>query len=172
MSLIEQLMVVSVLGLVLSIPFVTGRSDRDQLQLDASARRLQMGLDRARSLAKREQRACGMALTEEGFRAPDDDLLPGAIPSCTGIGLSLQEAFEHGPIVLTTNLPSVLRFTANGLLLDGGIAVLSHQRLEKARCLVVSLPLGVSRLGSYQDPLPSKSGRLSSSRCLPHVSAS
>ena len=58
MSLIEQLMVVSVLGLVLSIPFVTGRSDRDQLQLDASARRLQMGLDRARSFAKREQRAC------------------------------------------------------------------------------------------------------------------
>ena len=46
MSLIEQLMVVSVLGIVLSVPFVTGRSDRDQLQLDASARRLQIGLDR------------------------------------------------------------------------------------------------------------------------------
>ncbi len=171
MSLIEQLMVVSVLGIVLSVPFVTGRSDRDQLQLDASARRLQIGLDRARSIAKREQRACGIALTEEGFRAPDEEFLSGAIPSCTGIGLSLQEDFEHGPIVLSTNLPSVLRVTANGLILDGGIAVLSHPRLVKARCLVVSLPLGVSRIGSYQDPLPSKGGRLGSSRCLPHVSA-
>ena len=81
----------------------------------------------------------------------------------------LKEEFEQGSIVLNTNLPQVLRFTANGLLLDGGIAVLSHTRLAKARCLVVSLPLGVSRIGSYQAPLPSDGGRLSSSRCLPDV---
>ena len=86
--------------------------------------------------------------------------------------MSLQEAFEQGPIVLTTNLPPALRITSNGLLLDGGIAVLSHQRLAKARCLVVSLPLGVSRIGSYQDPLPPEGGRLLSSRCLPNVALS
>ena len=56
MSLIEQLLVVSLVGLLAAIPIVTGGSDRDQLQLDASARRLQSGLDRARSLARR--RAC------------------------------------------------------------------------------------------------------------------
>ena len=171
MSLIEQLIVVSLVGLLASIPIVTGRSDRDQLQLDASARRLQVGIDRARSIARREQRPCGVSLNEEGFTDPDEGSLPGSLPACPGIGMALQEEFEQGPIELNTNLPSVLRFTANGLLLDGGIAVLSHRRLAKARCLVVSLPLGVSRIGSYQDPLPSDGGRLLSSRCLPDVAS-
>ena len=139
MSLIEQLMVVSLVGILASIPIVTGRSDRDQLQLDASARRLQVGLDRARSMARREQRACGLSLSESGFAAPADGILPAAIPACPGMKMALQEGFEQGPVALNTNLPPVLRFTANGLLLDGGIAVLSHQRLTQARCLVVFL---------------------------------
>ena len=104
--------------------------------------------------------------------AHDDGILPASLPACAGIGLALQEEFEQGPVVLSTNLPPLLRFTANGLLLDGGIAVLSHTRLAKARCLVVSLPLGVSRIGSYQAPLPSEGGRLLSSRCLPDVALS
>ena len=172
MSLIEQLIVVSLVGMLASIPIVTGGRDRDQLQLDASARRLQSGLDRARSIARREQIACGVSLNEEGFTDSDEGSLPGSLPACPGIGMALQEAFEQGPIELNTNLPPVLRFTANGLLLDGGIAVLSHERAAKARCLVVSLPLGVSRIGSYQDPLPSEGGRLLSSRCLPDVASS
>ena len=167
MSLIEQLIIVSLLGMLASIPIVTGGSDRDQLQLDASARRLQVGLDRGRSIARREQRACGVSLSEEGFAAPDQGILPASFPACPGSGMALQEVLEQGPIELNTNLPPVLRFTANGLLLDGGIAVLRHQRLAKARCLVVSLPLGVSRIGSYQGPLPSDGGRLLSSQCLP-----
>ena len=169
MSLIEQLIVVSLVGILASIPIVTGRSDRDQLQLDASARRLQSGLDRARNIARREQSACGLSLTEEGFISPDDGILPASLQGCPGIEKALQEEFDQGLVVLSTNLPPLLRFTANGLLLDGGIAVLSHQRLAKARCLVVSLPLGVSRIGFYQDPLPPNGGRLLSSRCLPDV---
>ena len=171
MSLIEQLTVVSLVGILASIPIVTGGSDRHQLQLDTSARRLQSGLDRARSIARREQTACGVSLSEEGFAAPDEGGLLGSLPACPGLGMALQEAFEQGPIELSTNLPPVLRFTANGLLLDGGIAVLSHQHSAKARCLVVSLPLGVSRIGFYQAPLPSDGGRLRSSRCLPDVAS-
>ena len=169
MSLIEQLIVLSLVGILASISIVTGGSDRDQLQLDASARRLQSGLHRARSIARREQTACGVSLNVEGFTDPDEGILPASLPACPGIWMALQEEFEQGPVVLNTNLPSVLRFTANGLLLDGGIAVLSHRRLSKARCLVVSLPLGVSRIGLYQDPLPSNGGRLLSSRCLPDL---
>ncbi len=60
MSLIEQLTVVSLVGMLASIPIVTGRSDRDQLVLDSSGRRLQSGLDRARSSARGAQRACGV----------------------------------------------------------------------------------------------------------------
>ena len=172
MSLIEQLMVVSLVGMLASVPIVTGGGDRDQLQLDASARRLQSGLDRARSIARREQRACGLSLSEEGFTAPDEGGLLGSLPACPGIDMALQEEFGQGSIVLNTNLPPVLRFTANGLLLDGGIAVLSHQRLTKARCLVVSLPLGVSRIGFYQAPLPSEGRGLLSSQCLPDLALS
>ena len=104
--------------------------------------------------------------------APEAGILPASLSACPGIGMLLQEEFEQGPVVLTTNLPTVLRFTANGLLLDGGIAVLSHRRLSNARCVVVSLPLGVSRIGSYQAPLPSNGGRILSSRCLPDVALS
>ena len=104
--------------------------------------------------------------------APEAGILPASLSACPGIGMLLKEEFEQGPVVLSTNLPPLLRFTANGLLLDGGIAVLSHTRLAKARCLVVSLPLGVSRIGFYQAPLPSDGGRLVSSRCLPDVLSS
>ena len=104
--------------------------------------------------------------------AHDAGILPASLPACPGLGMALRDEFDQGPVVLNTNLPPVLRFTANALLLDGGIAVLSHQRLAKARCLVVSLPLGVSRIGSYQATLPSDEGRLLSSRCLPDVASS
>ena len=102
MSLIEQLMVMSLVGILASILIVTGRSHRDQLQLDASARRLQSGLDQARSIARREQTACGVFLSEEGFRAPDQGILPASLPACPGIGMALQEEFEQGPVVLDT----------------------------------------------------------------------
>ena len=116
MSLIEQLIVVTLVGLLAATPIVTGGSDRDQLQLDASARRVQGGLGRARNIARREQRACGLSLSEEGFMAHHNGILPASLPACAGIGMALQEEFEQGPVVLNTNLPSVLRFTANGLL--------------------------------------------------------
>ena len=56
--------------------------------------------------------------------------------------MALQEVLHQGPIQLHTNLPAVMRVSANGLLLDGGTTVLSHGRLDHTRCLVVSLPLG------------------------------
>ena len=34
------------------------------------------------------------------------------------------------PLQLQSNLPEMLRFTANGLLLDGGLVVLSHPRVS------------------------------------------
>ena len=167
MTLMEQMMVVVVLGITSSIAIGTGRADRDQLQLDSAARRLQLGLNRARSMARREQRPCGISLDQQGWNAPDPDPVPGALRPCTSSGVSLQEVVDQGPVVLHTNLPAVLRVAANGLLLDGGIAVVSHQRLSTARCLVVSLPLGVSRIGFYRHPLPSQGAPLLSGRCRP-----
>ncbi|QNJ20839.1 prepilin-type N-terminal cleavage/methylation domain containing protein [Synechococcus sp. A18-25c] len=166
-TLIELLCVVALLGVTASLPLVTSGSDRDRLQLDAAARRLLLGLERARSVARREQMACGIALKRDAWSAPEQEALPGGLPSCPGVSVALQEALHQGPILLHTNLPAVVRVTANGLLLDGGTTVLSHGRLDHTRCLVVSLPLGVSRLGHYQGGPPVQGQRLSSRRCLP-----
>ena len=166
MTLMEPLVVVSLLAILASITVVSGGTERDQLQLAAAARRLQIGLDRGRSIARREQRPCGIVLSQEGWVASEQVMLPGNLLRCSSLGLTLQESVETGPIQLNTNMPAVLRITANGLILDGGIAVLKHQRLRIARCLVVSIPLGVSRIGFYQDDQRLER-RLSSSRCLP-----
>ena len=88
---------------------------------------------------------------------------------CSGVGLALQEALEQGLIRVQTNLPTVIRVSANGLLLDGGTTVLSHERLDRSLCLVVSLPLGVSRVGTYQGDLPALGGTPRSSLCRPRI---
>ncbi|CAI8165761.1 MAG: Uncharacterised protein [Prochlorococcus marinus str. MIT 9215] len=62
----------------------------------------------------------------------------------------------------------MLRFAANGLLLDGGMVVLATKSRRYQRCLVISLPLGVSRIGYYRDELRDLPIRLRSSHCLPH----
>jgi len=166
-SLVELLVAIAILGILASVGLVHAGSDRDQLQLDTAARRLQLGLERGRSLARRQQRACGISLDAEGWLPSADDALPGELAACSGAGLALQEALEQGPIQLHTNLPPVLRIAANGLLIDGGTVVLSHGRLQRSRCLVVSLPLGISRLGLYDGAAPAGGEAPSSSRCRP-----
>ena len=49
-------------------------------------------------------------------------------------------------------------------MLDGGLVVLAHPNHAHALCLVIGLPLGISRSGVYRgDPGSS----LSSALCLP-----
>ena len=75
----------------------------------------------------------------------------------------LSETAES-PVQLRSNLPELVRFSSNGLVLDGGLVVLSHPALERSVCLVISLPLGITRTGHYA----AASGQaLSSSRCRP-----
>ena len=83
--------------------------------------------------------------------------------------MALQEAFEQGAIHVHTNLPEVIRVSANGLLLDGGTTVLSHERVARSRCLVVSLPLGVSRVGIYQGDLSALGEAPLSTLCRPRI---
>ena len=90
-----------------------------------------------------------------------------SLPPCSGAALSLQEGVGQAAIKVHTNLPSVLRVSANGLLLDGGTTVLSHPRVTGRRCLVVSLPLGISRVGRYAASHSADGEALRSSQCLP-----
>ena len=50
---------------------------------------------------------------------------------------------------LRHNLPAALRFSSNGLVLDGGTVLIAAEGVALRRCLVLSLPLGVVRLGRY-----------------------
>ena len=166
-SLVELMVTVAVMGLIASLALLNTATDRDRLQLDAAARRLQLGLERARLVARRAQQACGISLGSESWLEPEQGALPGELVPCSGIGLALQEAFEQGPIRVHTNLPEVIRVSANGLLLDGGTTVLSHARLDRSRCFVVSLPLGVSRVGIYQADPPELGEAPRSTLCRP-----
>ena len=171
-SLLELLVTVALLGIIASLALPDSASDRDRLQLDATARRLQLVLERARLVARREQQACGIRLVSDAWLQPEQHALSRQLPSCSGSGLVLQEAFERGAIQVHTNLPAVIRVSANGLLIDGGTTVLSHARVDRSLCLVVSLPLGVSRVGMYQGDLPSLDEAPRSSLCRPTVQVS
>ena len=168
-SLVELIVTVAVVGIIASLAVMNPSGDRDQLQLEAAARRLQLGLERARLAARRAQQACGISLARDSWEQPEPEHAPGVLTPCSGVGLALQEAVEQGPIQLHTNLPEVIRVSANGLLLDGGTTVLSHERLDQHRCLVVSLPLGVSRVGIYQGDLPALGEAPRSTLCQPRV---
>lgn len=159
-SLVDLLVAIAVLGILASIGLVHAGQDRARAELDGAMRRLAVGLEQARRSAERDGKACALSLTEAGWQPPvSADLSP-----CRGAGLALEEPLSRGVVRLDTNLPDPLRFSVNGLVLDGGLAVLSAPGSTVRPCLVVSLPLGVMRQGRYQqDP----AAGLSSSHCLP-----
>ena len=98
-------------------------------------------------------------LTTSGWQPPPT----GDLPACRGGVTPLAETGE-GELELRSNLPDAVRFSTNGLVLDGGLVVLAHPSHTQALCLVIGLPLGISRTGVYRgDP----GGSLSSSLCLP-----
>ena len=78
--------------------------------------------------------------------------------------MPLRQRLASSGVLIHANLPNRLRFTRNGLLLDGGIVVFSHPGAQKRSCVVVSLPLGVTRSGRYSaDPTLG----VNSQNCLP-----
>ena len=162
-TLVELLVVLAILGVLATTAFAQPGQVREQLELDTALRLLRVGLDRGRMAAERTGEPCGLSLGPEGWQPP----LDAALPACRGGVTRLTETTE-GQVELRSNLPELVRFSANGLLLDGGLVVLRHPRLERARCLVVSLPLGISRTGDYNaDP----DGALRSSHCQPRDEA-
>ena len=81
-SLVELMVTVDVLGIIASLTLPDSASDRDRLQLDAAARRLQLGLERARMAARRRQQACGISLGSEAWMEPEQQALPGELAPC------------------------------------------------------------------------------------------
>ena len=159
-SLLECLVVVALLGILASLAMPSASAVQRRLELESGLRRLRVGLDRGRMAAQRERQPCALQLSASGWQPP----LTGDLPACRGGVTPLAET-GAGELELRSNLPDAVRFSTNGLVLDGGLVVLAHPSHGQALCLVIGLPLGISRSGVYRgDP----SGSLSSVLCLPN----
>ena len=158
-SLLECLVVVALLGILATLAIPSSSAVQRRLELDSALRRLRVGLDRGRMAAERDRQPCALQLSATGWIAP----LAGDLLACRW-GLTALAETDAGELELRSNLPDAVRFSSNGLVLDGGLVVLFHPSHGQALCLVIGLPLGISRTGIYRgDP----SGSLSSSLCLP-----
>ena len=158
-SLLECLVVVALLGILATFAIPSSSAVQRRLELDSGLRRLRVGLDRGRMAAERDRQPCALHLSATGWIAP----MEGDLPACRGGITSLVE-LGAGDLELRSNLPDAVRFSTNGLVLDGGLVVLSHPSHGQPLCLVVGLPLGISRSGVYRgDPRSA----LSSSLCHP-----
>ena len=159
-SLMECLVVVALLGTLATLAIPSSSAVQRRLELDSGLRRLRVGLDRGRMAAERNRQPCALQLTATGWQPP----LAGDLPACRG-GVTPLKELGAGALGLRSNLPDAVRFSTNGLVLDGGLVVLSHPSHGQALCLVIGLPLGISRSGVYRgDPHVS----LSSALCLPN----
>jgi prepilin-type N-terminal cleavage/methylation domain-containing protein len=145
-SLAEVLVGVAILGLLAAIGWGGGSEHLARQRLEAATRRLDQGIQRGRAEAQKQGRPCGLSLQEEGWASPAG----GVMPPCLHTLESLKEPIAAGEVQLIHNFPAVLRFSSNGLVLDGGTAVLHTAGTPLQRCLVMALPLGITRLGRYQ----------------------
>ena len=158
-SFVECLVVVALLGILATLAIPSSGALQRRLELDSGLRRLRVGLDRGRMAAIRDSQPCALQLSASGWQTPLTDVLPG----CRGSVTPLSE-IGAGALVLRSNLPDSVRFSSNGFVLDGGLVLLSHLSHGQTLCMVIGLPLGITRTGVYRgDP----SASLRSALCLP-----
>lgn len=142
-TLVELLVTLAVLMLLAGLAMAYGSAGLARLRVEMASRRVLLGLEEGRSAALRSGQPCGLQLGENGWQAPASSSL---VP-CPGVNVPLVEGVEPSLVEVEHNLPNTVRFSSNGLVLDGGTVVLRSDGTELERCVVVSLPLGVTRVG-------------------------
>ncbi|MEB3333230.1 MAG: GspH/FimT family pseudopilin [Synechococcaceae cyanobacterium] len=150
-SVAELLIAVVISGAMLLVGVAESQRALGRQQIEHSLRRILIGLEQGREAARRSGRPCALSLGGQGWQAPAS----GTLPACAGVALSLGEGLEPGPLrrrlSLEHNLPPLVRFSSNGLVLDGGTVLISAEGDSLVRCLVMALPLGVVRLGQHSE---------------------
>jgi prepilin-type N-terminal cleavage/methylation domain-containing protein len=160
-ELLVSLMVLAILGW---LGCISGAETLAHQRVENASRTLAQGIERARSSALRNNTPCGMSLTSSGWGPPQSGTLAPCLPDVTPL---VQTGYGSGVLNVKHNMPAELRFSSNGLVLDGGTVVFSLRGTSLRRCLVMALPLGVVRLGRYgADPTTAPD----SSACLPDSS--
>jgi Tfp pilus assembly protein FimT len=137
---------IAIVGLLAVLGWRGGSETLARQRLEAATRRLDQGIQRGRAEAQKLGRPCGLSLRPEGWAPP----AANSLPPCLQTLETLKEPIAAGEVKLVHNFPAVLRFSSNGLVLDGGTAVLSASATSLQRCLVMALPLGITRLGRYR----------------------
>ncbi len=146
-TLVELLVVVALLGLLTTAGLAQIGRDFARERVENASRRLALGLELGRVAASRQGRPCGLRLSASGWQAPAGSNLP----ACQDAQLDLAEGVVDPAVRIEHNLPDQVRFSSNGLVLDGGTVRVAAAGTDLVRCLVMSLPLGVVRLGRWQD---------------------
>ena len=146
-SLAELLVGIAIVGLLAVLGWSGGSETLARQRLEAATRRLDQGIQRGRAEAQKLGRPCGLSLQPEGWMPPSQSSLSPCLQTLE----SLKEPIAAGEVRLVHNFPAALRFSSNGLVLDGGKAVLSSSGTTLQRCLVMALPLGITRLGRYRN---------------------
>ncbi len=139
-TLPELLLTTGLVVLLATWAGLAGAETRAIQGLQAVSQRLVAGLEEARAAAVREGRPCGLQLGPVGWEPPQSSALPPCGVAASGLGTDTRVEVSH-------NLPDPVRFSANGLVLDGGTVWLRSQGTSLVRCIVVSLPLGITRVG-------------------------
>lgn len=146
-TLLELLMVAAALGGLALLSLGVSSETLARQRVEAATRRVLLGLERGRLVAERRGMPCALALADQGWQAPQT----GSLPGCEGGALEFGEGVAgSAELQLQHNLPEAVRFSSNGLVLDGGTVVVGHPATALLRCVVVSLPLGVTRVGLWE----------------------
>ena len=144
LSLVEVLIAAAIMVILAGIAYSSGGDAVARQRLEGATRRLVIGIDRGRQAALGSAQPCSLSLGPGGWQLPLD-----GSTVCAGAPMGLGEGLADGEVQLSHNFPAALRFSSNGLVLDGGTVVLTAKGTELKRCLVMALPLGIVRLGRY-----------------------
>jgi Tfp pilus assembly protein FimT len=159
-TLAELLMVIALVGLVAGWAFGVKPESLARQQVETAMRRLVVALERGRAAAERNGQPCALELGAWGWRGAEAQ---GA-GACTAADTSLDEDLLKGELLLSHSFSGPLRFSSNGLAIDGGTALVGAVGTDLVRCLVVSPPLGVMRVGRYDGAI---TARPQASACRP-----
>lgn len=146
-SLPELVIVAMLLGAMAVLGLRQGAESLARERVESASRRIALGLERGRLAAVRSGRPCALTLGEGSWQAPSGT----SLPACEGLDPPAGEGIDAGVVRLEHNLPPLVRFTSNGLVLDGGTVRIAADGTALERCLVMALPLGVVRLGRWQE---------------------
>ncbi len=162
-TLPEVLVTVAVIGLMASLGLGDAGDQLARLQVETAARRLVVGIERGRDAAEYTAQGCALVLEPEGWRGAS----ASGVPACEGADTPFGEGLLPSELLVGSSFAGPVRFTANGLAIDGGTVVVGHAGTGLVRCVVMSLPLGVTRVGRYAGPV---TARPLADRCTPDPS--